>query len=164
MESLPALFVPRVGNGCQTQSLCAAIERLGIYASLHLNAAITATEASPQTALGGTVGVGLNLIRHIALEASIPAAVVYQGTAPTLPVGGPLQVGTRLVFGSASPTLFSERTPPRWALVLASYAQLRLPHVRGDERAAPVEQTGIVQPSAHAAVELTWGAVQFTPS
>ena len=26
-----------------------------------------------------------------------------------------------------------------------------------------MEQTGIVQPSAHAAVELTWGAVQFTP-
>jgi hypothetical protein len=107
--------------------------------------------------------VGLDLIRHIALEASIPAAVVYQGTAPTLLVGGPLQVGTRLVFGSASPTLFSGRTPPRWALVLASYAQLRLAHAQGDERAAPVEQTGIVQPSAHAAVELTWGAVQFTP-
>jgi len=163
VRSLPAPFVPRAGNGCQTQSLCAAIERLGLYASLHLNTAITATEASPQTALGGALGVGLDLIRHIALEASIPAAVVYQGTAPTLLVGGPLQVGTRLVFGSASPTLFSERTPPRWALVLASYAQLRLPHVRGDERAAPVEQTGIVQPSAHAAVELTWGAVQFTP-
>lgn len=163
VRSLPAPFVPRVGNGCQTQSLCAAIERLGLYASLHLNTAITATEASPQTALGGTVGVGLDLIRHIALEASIPAAVVYQGTAPTLLVGGPLQVGTRLVFGTASPTLFSERTPPRWALILASYAQLRLPHAQGDERAAPVEQTGIVQPSAHAAVELTWGAVQFTP-
>jgi len=159
----PTLFSPRAGNGCQTQSLCAAIERLGIYASLHLNTVITATEASPQTALGGTVGVGLDLIRHIALEASIPAAVVYQGTAPTLLVGGPLQVGTRLVFGTASPTLFSERTPPRWALILASYAQLRLPHAQGDERAAPVEQTGIVQPSAHAAVELTWGAVQFTP-
>ena len=94
-----------------------APQRLGIYASLHLNAAITATEASPQTALGGTLGVGLDLIRHVAVEASIPAAVVYQGTAPTLLVGGPLQVGTRLVFGSASPTLFSERTPPRWALV-----------------------------------------------
>ena len=159
----PAPFVPRAGNGCQTQTVCAAIERLGLYASLHLNTAITATEASPQTALGGTLGVGLDLIRHIALEASIPAAVVYQGTAPTLLVGGPLQVGTRLVFGSASPTLFSERTPPRWALILASYAQLRLPHAQGDERAAPVEQTGIVQPSAHAAVELTWGAVQFTP-
>jgi hypothetical protein len=159
----PALFSPRTGNGCQTQSLCAAIERLGLYASLHLNTATPTTEASPQTALGGTLGVGLDLIRHIAVEASIPAAVVYQGTAPALLVGGPLQVGTRLVFGAASPTLFSERTPPRWALILASYAQLRLPHAQGDERAAPVEQTGVAQGSAHAAVELTWGPVSFTP-
>ena len=160
---LPLPFAPRIGNGCQTQSVCAAIERLGLYASLRLNTAITPAETGHETALGGSFGVGLDLARHVALEVSIPATFVYQGAAPTLLSGGPLVVGTRLVFGHPSPTLFSERSVPRWTLILASYAQLRLPYVQGDERAEPVPQTGWVQPSAHAAVELSWGPLQFTP-
>ena len=156
-------FAPRIGNGCQTLTLCAAIERLGLYANLRLNAAITPSESGHETALGGSLGVGLDLIHHVALELSIPATVVYQGTAQTLLSGGPLVVGTRLVFGNPSPTLFSQRPGPRWALILASYAQLRLPYLQGDERAESAQQTGWVQPSAHAAVELNWGPIQFTP-
>ena len=159
----PTPFAQRIGNACQTLTLCAAIERLGLYANLQLSTALTPSETGSETALGGSLGIGLDLIRHVALEVSIPATVVYQGTAPTLLSGGPLVLGTRLVFGSSSPTLFSERAAPRWALILASYAQLRLPYLQGDERAESVPQTGWLQPSAHAAVELNWGPVQFTP-
>jgi hypothetical protein len=159
----PTPFAQRIGNACQTLTLCAAIERLGLYANLQLSTALTPSETGSETALGGSLGIGLDLIRHVALEVSIPATVVYQGTAPTLLSGGPLVLGTRLVFGSSSPTLFSERAAPRWALILASYAQLRLPYLQGDERAESVPQTGWLQPSAHAAVELNWGPAQFTP-
>ena len=159
----PIPFAQRIGNACQTLTLCAAIERLGLYANLQLSTALAPSETGSETALGGSLGIGLDLIRHVALEVSIPATVVYQGTAPTLLSGGPLVLGTRLVFGSSSPTLFSERAAPRWALILASYAQLRLPYLQGDERAESVPQTGWLQPSAHAAVELNWGPVQFTP-
>ena len=159
----PIPFAQRIGNACQTLTLCAAIERLGLYANLQLSTALTPSETGSETALGGSLGIGLDLIRHVALEVSIPATVVYQGTAPTLLSGGPLVLGTRLVFGSSSPTLFSERAAPRWALILASYAQLRLPYLQGDERAESVPQTGWLQPSAHAAVELNWGPAQFTP-
>ena len=159
----PIPFAQRIGNACQTLTLCAAIERLGLYANLQLSTALTPSETGSETALGGSLGIGLDLIRHVALEVSIPATVVYQGTAPTLLSGGPLVLGTRLVFGSSSPTLFSERAAPRWALILASYAQLLLPYLQGDERAESVPQTGWLQPSAHAAVELNWGPVQFTP-
>jgi len=159
----PIPFAPRIGNGCQTLTLCAAIERLGLYADLRLNTAITPSETGSETALGGSLGVGLDLIRHVALEVSIPATFVYQGAAATLFSGGPLVVGARLVFGSPSPTLFSQRSAPRWALIVASYAQLRLPYAQGDERSAPVQQTGWVQPSAQVAVDLSWGPLQFTP-
>lgn len=127
----PIPFAQRIGNACQTLTLCAAIERLGLYANLQLSTALAPSETGSETALGGSLGIGLDLIRHVALEVSIPATVVYQGTAPTLLSGGPLVLGTRLVFGSSSPTLFSERAAPRWALILASYAQLRLPYLQG---------------------------------
>ncbi len=163
----PALsgFVP-VGNGCQTPGLCAAIKRLGLYTSLQLNAAATPTEGSPEVALGGRLGIGLDIARHVAIEASFPMDLVYQGAAQTLLFAGPLHLGTRVVIGSPSATLFAEsaeRLLPRAALILGADAQLRLSHIEGDPRATSVAQTGVLQLQLRAAVELNWGLLQLTP-
>jgi hypothetical protein len=106
-------FTGQVGNGCQTRVLCAAIERLGLYAGLRLEGTATDSERGRELAFGGTLAVGLDLIRRVALEASFPVGVSYRGTESTLLVSGPLRLGGRLRLGGAAPTMFAERPQPR---------------------------------------------------
>ena len=155
-------FAGQVGNGCQTQSLCAAIERLGLYAGLRLDVATTDSETGRELAFGGTLALGLDLIRRVALEASFPVGVSYRGAESTLLLSGPLRLGGRLRLGGAAPTLFSERPQPPLAWVLGAYVTLPLPSAAGDERHGAV--VGIPQPEVQAAAEIRWGPVQLVPS
>ena len=155
-------FAPRFGNGCQTQIICAAIERLGLYAGLRLDGSATEAGSGREFALGSTLSVGLDLIRRVAIEASFPAGVIYRGAEPTLFLAGPLHVGARLRLGAAVPTLFSQRPQPHWALVLGAYVSVSLPHAAGDERQDVAR--AIPQPSFQAAIEIGWGPVRVVPS
>lgn len=155
-------FAPRFGNGCQTQIICAAIERLGLYAGLRLDGSVTEAGSGRELAFGSTVSMGLDLIHRVALEASFPVGVSYRGVESTLLLAGPLHVGARLRVGGEVPTLFSERPQPRWALVLGAYVSVPLPHAAGDERHDTV--LGVPQPSIMAAAEIGWGPVQLVPS
>lgn len=155
-------FAARSGNGCQTQVICAAIERLGLYTGLRLDGTAIATESGHELAFGGTFSLGLDLIRRVALEASFPVGLVYRGTESTLFPVGPLQVGGRLRLGGAAPTLFSERPQPRLAWVLGAYMTLPLPHAAGDERHVSI--LGVPQPEVQAGAEIRWGPVQMVPS
>ncbi|HRI51093.1 MAG TPA: hypothetical protein PLW65_13005 [Pseudomonadota bacterium] len=150
------------GNRCQTQVLCAGIERLGLYAGLRLDGTASDPGTERELAFGGTFALGLDLIRRVALEASFPVSVSYRGAESTLLLAGPLQFGGRLRLGRAVPTLFSERTPPRLAWVLGAYVTLPLPNAAGDERRAAV--LSAPQPDLRAAAELRWGPVQLVPS
>ncbi len=155
-------FAAQFGNGCQTQVLCAAIERLGLYAGLRLDGTATDAGTERELALGGTVSLGLDLIRRVALEASFPVGLSYRGAESTLFVSGPLRLGGRLRLGGAAPTLFSERPQPRLAWVLGAYVTLPVPNAAGDERHAAV--LGVPQPEIQAAAEIRWGPVQLVPS
>lgn len=155
-------FASRFGNGCQTQIICAAIERLGLYAGLRLDGSVTQAGSGRELALGSTVSMGLDLIHRVAFETSFPVGVSYRGIESTLLLAGPLHVGARLRLGGEVPTLFSERPQPRWALVLGAYTSLPLPHAAGDERRDTA--LGVPQPSIMAAVEIAWGPAQIVPS
>ena len=154
----------RFGNGCQTLTPCAAIERLGLYAGVNLQASLSDAADGRETALGGTLSLGLDLIRRLALEAHFPAAAVQSGGAPRLLAAGPLTVGARLRLGPPAPTFFTDRPPPRASLVLGTLLAFRLPHAAGDPRHIGSADLYVPQPSAYAAVELSLGPAQLTPS
>ena len=155
-------FAAQFGNGCQTQVICAAIERLGLYVGLRLDGTATDAETGRELAFGGTFSLGLDLIRRVAIEASFPVGLIYRGTESTLFPVGPLRVGGRLRLGGAAPTLFSERPQPRLAWVLGAYVTLPLPSAAGDERHVVV--LGVPQPEVDAGAEIRWGPVQLVPS
>ena len=158
----PTPFAPQFGNGCQTQIICAAIERLGLYAGLRLDGTVSDAGSRRELGFGSRVSVGLDLLHRVALEVSFPAGVIYRGVESTLLLAGPLQVGARLRLGGAVPTLFSERKQPHWALVLGAYVSVPLPHAAGDERHDT--DLGVPQPDIQAAAEIGWGPVQVVPS
>jgi len=155
-------FAAQFGNGCQTHVICAAIERLGLYAGLRLDGTAANTATGRELAFGSTFSLGLDLIRRVALEASFPVGLIYRGTESTLFPVGPLRVGGRLRLGGAAPTMFSARPQPRLAWVLGAYVTLPLPNAAGDERHATV--LGVPQPEILAGAEIRWGPVQLVPS
>ena len=157
-------LAPRFGNGCQTQTPCAAIERLGLYASASLQGTLTDAPAGRETALGGTVSVGFDCIRRIAIEAHFAAAAVRAQGAPLLLAAGPLTLAARLRLGPPAATLLSELPPPRWSLVLGTQLGLRLPRAEGDPRHVGALELYVPQPSVLAAFEINWGPAQLSPS
>jgi len=158
----PTPFGPRFGNGCQTQVICAAIERLGLYVGLRLDGTSTDTQKGPELGLGATVWVGLDLIRRIALDASFPVGVIFRGAESTLFWDGPIHFGARLRLGGAPPTPFSDRPQPRLAWVVGAQVTLPLARAAGDERHSAV--LGAPQPEVQAAAEIRVGPMQLVPS
>lgn len=158
---------PRFGNACQSRTVCAAMERLGLYAGLSLEGSLTETAQGPERAGGGTLSVGFDFIRRVAVEAHFPvaglAAPGAAGDAAALSAG-PLAVAARLRLGPAVPTLLSDKLPPRWAVVLGTQLAFRLPHTAGDARHFGALPLYAPQPSVHAGVELGLGPAQLAPS
>jgi hypothetical protein len=157
-------FSSGFGNACQTRTVCAAMERLGLYAGLSLQGAISEQDTGRETALGGTLSLGFDFVRRVALELHFPAAALHSGDQPLLVAAGPLAFGARLRLGPHAPTLFSEKEPPRWALVLGTRLAFRLPRAEGDPRHVGAMALYVPQPSVHAGLELNWGPAQLVPS
>jgi hypothetical protein len=157
-------FTPRFGNGCQTLIICASIERLGLYAGATIQGALTDTADGRETALGGTLSLGFDFVRHVAIEAHFATAAIHNQGEPLLVAAGPLTIGARLRLGPHAPTLFSEKPQPRWALVLGTQLGFRLPRAEGDPRHLGAMALYVPQPSAHAGLEVNWGPAQLTPS
>lgn len=157
-------FTPGFGNACQTRTICAAMERLGLYAGLSLQGAISEHDTGRETALGGTLSLGFDFVRRVALELHFPTAAIQSGDQPLLVAAGPLAFGARLRLGPHAPTLFSEKPQPRWALVLGTQLAFRLPRAEGDPRHVGPMALYSPQPSAHAGLELSWGPAQLVPS
>ena len=65
----------RFGNGCQTRTVCAAMERLGLYAGLSLGGTLREGVAGSERAGGGTLSLGFDFIRRLAVEEMAPGFV-----------------------------------------------------------------------------------------
>jgi hypothetical protein len=157
-------FAPGFGNGCQTRTVCASIERLGLYAGASMQGALTDTDSGRETALGGTLSLGFDFVRRVAIEAQFSTAAIHNAGVPLLLAAGPLTVGARLRLGPHAPTLLSEKPQPRWALVLGTQLGFRLPRAEGDPRHAGAMALHVPQPSVHAGLEINWGPAQLVPS
>ena len=70
----------RFGSGCQTRTVCASIERLGLYALVSLQGALMDSAAGREAALGGDVSVGFGLIRRVAIKARFATAAATPGS------------------------------------------------------------------------------------
>lgn len=157
-------FAAGFGNGCQTRTVCASIERLGLYAGASLQGALTDSDAGRETALGGTLSLGFDFVRRVAVEAQFATAAIHSAGEPLLVAAGPLTVGARLRLGPHAPTLFSEKPQPRWAVVLGTHIGFRLPRAEGDPRHVGAMALYVPQPSLHAGLEWNWGPAQLSPS
>lgn len=60
-------FAAGFGNG-QTRTVCTAIERLGLCAGACLQGALIDTDAGRETAMGGTLSLGFDFVRRVAVE------------------------------------------------------------------------------------------------